>query len=119
MQVLHLKSFFVLINKFNNPNEFETTYLIESLEELTTYRVKIEVEDNAGNIGTSEEIEFTTLEKDYVAQVIQIGDVILDTPIKYETVQGAIDHEECETEYLEGYEAYELLENIIGLYEEE
>ena len=27
--------------------------------------------------------------------------------------------EECETEYLEGYEAYELLENIIGLYEEE
>lgn len=27
--------------------------------------------------------------------------------------------EECETEYLEGSEAYELLENIIGLYEEE
>lgn len=27
--------------------------------------------------------------------------------------------EECETEYLEGYEAYKLLENIIGLYEEE
>lgn len=27
--------------------------------------------------------------------------------------------EECETEYLEGYEAYELLKNIIDLYEEE
>ena len=45
-------------------------------------------------------------------------DVYIDIFSECPTIEKTL-IEECETEYLEGYEAYELLENIIGLYEEE
>ena len=81
-------------------------YEITGLEELTSYRVKIKVIDYAGNEKASDEIEVTTIEKDYVAQIIKLGEEDKsESPIRKETLEEAIEYcniTECTIQMIKG-----------------
>ena len=81
-------------------------YEITGLEELTSYRVKIKVIDYAGNEKESDEIEVTTIEKDYVAQIIKLGEEDKsESPIRKETLEEAIEYcniTECTIQMIKG-----------------
>ena len=80
-----------------NLNEEKTEeYTIGSLEQITTYNVKVEIEDKVGN--TSEETkQITTTAKHYVARITRINNVELgENYLDFETLKEAIEYEECE-----------------------
>ena len=81
-------------------------YEITGLEELTSYRVKIKVIDYAGNEKESDEIEVTTIEKDYVAQIVKLGEEDKsESPIRKETLEEAIEYcniTECTIQMIKG-----------------
>ena len=93
-----------------NLNEEKTEeYTIGSLEQTTTYNVKVEIEDKVGN--TSEETkQITTTAKHYVARITRINNVELgENYLDFETLKEAIEYEECEIDECK----IEMLDNVI------
>ena len=71
--------------------EKELEYVIENLEQLSDYVVKLEVIDKVGNT-SNEEINISTPEKHYVARTLNDDGTEIE---KYETLKAAIESTEC------------------------
>ena len=71
-------------------------YQISSLEELTTYNIKVEAIDKVGNT-SYEEIQITTPGKHYVARITGINNTSLEEEnyIRFESLKEAIEYSEC------------------------
>ena len=86
-------------NSENKTNTVSETYKVENLDgnsytivEGTTYKVKAVVEDFAGNIVNSDEVEVTTKNENYkAAEITSLQGEVLETPTQYSTLQDALD----------------------------
>ncbi len=86
-------------NSENKTNTVSETYKVENLDgnsytivEGTTYKVKAVVEDFAGNIVNSDEVEVTTKNENYkAAEITSLQGEALETPTQYSTLQDALD----------------------------
>ena len=86
-------------NSENKTNTVSETYKVENLDgnsytivEGTTYKVKAVVEDFAGNIVNSDEVEVTTKNENYkAAEITSLQGETLETPTQYSTLQDALD----------------------------